>query len=145
MRGRPRQPDEIKVLLNNPGKRPLNKKRPEPKGKITIPASLTKNAIPIWKRVVTSMPEGVYRATDEAALAAYCEAEALRRIAATEIELNGAIGVGATGQPVASPWVKIASEQTRLVHTLGATLCLTPAARNQMMVSPKEDDDDPVE
>ena len=145
MRGRPRQPDEIKVLLNNPGNRPLNKKRAEPKGEVKIPTALTKHARPIWKRIVESMPEGVYRSTDEAALAAYCEAEALRRIAATHLEKEGALSVGATGQPVASPWVKIAAEQSRLVHTLGATLCLTPASRNQLMFDPKEVDGDPVE
>ncbi len=133
MRGRPAKPAALKALAGNPGKRPIKADTAVATGAAVAPKSLSKPAAAIWARVIGSMPSGVYAAADESLMAAYCEAVALHRMATTEA-IKLPVTVGSTGQLTVSPWVKIQSDQARLIMSLGARLGLDPASRQSLNV-----------
>lgn len=135
--GRPRTPSKLKALAGNPGKRAIPKDEPLPTGAPVAPKVMTKRAAAIWKRLVGSMPIGVYAVADERLIAAYCEAAARHEEATTALMEVELVTTGSTGQLVASPWLKIQNDQARLLTTIGARLGLDPAAR-QSLSTPKE-------
>lgn len=134
------KPTRVKELAGNPGKRKVNKKEPRPLGLPTPPETLSAAALPIWQRLVMSMPEGVYAATDEHLLSAYCEQVVIFQTASVTLSTEPAVVTGSQGQLVPSPWVKILNEASRLISTLGAQLGLNPAARQSLAVEqPKQE------
>lgn len=78
MRGRRPKPTALKVLEGNPGKRPLNRREPQPLRSIpTCPAHLSPTAKGEWKRLAGQLHRlGILSQLDRAALAAYCQATA---------------------------------------------------------------------
>lgn len=137
--GRPAKPSAIKKLEGNPGKRALNKTEPVASGQPAPPKTMSKAAVAVWKRVVGSMPLGVWTGADENLLAAYCEAAALHHEAADTLKTEPKVTIGSTGQAVVSPWVKIMADQARLMASLGARLGLDPLARQSINVAPEDD------
>ena len=74
-RGPPPKPTKLKLLAGNPGKRPLNRREPQPR-KTTprCPAWLGKEARAVWKRMVPELRRmGVLTVIDGEALAAFCQ------------------------------------------------------------------------
>lgn len=136
--GRPSKPTAIKKLEGNPGKRAINHAEPIATGQPAPPKTMSKAAATIWKRVVGSMPRGVWTGADENLLAAYCEAAALHHEAADKLKTEPKVSIGSTGQAVVSPWVKIMADQARLMASLGARLGLDPMAR-QAINAPEDD------
>lgn len=140
-RGRPATPTALKELAGNPGKRALNKREPMPTGALTAPSVLSTEGLKVWKRLVSTSPNALYKAPDEFSIAAFCEAVAGWREATRAISERGRYAVGSTGQMTVAPWVKDQAEQARLVMTFGARLGLDPVARANMMVPEEEADD----
>ncbi|MDO1559813.1 phage terminase small subunit P27 family [Brevundimonas sp. 2R-24] len=140
--GRPPTPTRLKELAGNPGKRPINRREPKPTGGAVAPKTLSRDALAAWKRLIGSMPEGVYTVADEGLLAAYCEAVALHRRATAEVAAQGAVTTGSTGQLTVSPWVKIKSDQARLITAIGARLGLDPAARSSLQLQAPDETPD---
>lgn len=138
-RGPAKKPAELEALEGNPGRRPRNTKAPKVKGAPVEPDYLDDYGLRVWRRLVGAMPAGVYRATDSDLLAAYCEAAALHRRAATMIRIEGEIAVGEKGTPFQNPWVAILNRQAQLLATLGTRLGLDPAARQALNADPDED------
>jgi len=137
--GRPRTPTRLKELAGNPGKRALNKAEPKPKGILAAPKSLSKEAAAIWTSIVKAMPAGVYTAIDQGMLAAYCEAYAKHQLATVALKSEPIMTTGSTGQMVLSPWVKMQSDQARLMATLAARLGLDPISRASIVVGGNDD------
>lgn len=135
-RGRRPKPLEIKRLDGNPGKRPLNDAAPVVKAGPVMPDYLTDYAEVVWRRIVAAMPEQVYRATDSALLAAYCQAAALHRAACAALETAPEVVAGPGGAPYQNPWVSIQNRQARLMASLGSRLGLDPAARQRLQAAP---------
>lgn len=133
------KPAAIKRLAGNPGKRPIND-GPKALGKAQPPKNMSPQAMTVWKRLLGCMPNGVYLSTDEFILAAFSEAVALHQFSSEMIQEHGPVSTGHTGQPVISPWVKIQSDQARLVITLAQRLGLDPMARQQLQTEQVEVD-----
>lgn len=133
------KPALIKRLSGNPGKRPIND-GPKAAGKPQPPKNMSPFALVVWRRLLGCMPAGVYFSIDEFILASFCEAVALHRLASEMIQEHGPVSTGHTGQPVISPWVKIQSDQARLIMALAARLGLDPIARQQIKSESVDED-----
>ena len=74
-RGPPPKPTRLKVISGNPGKRPLNKREPQPRKEAPrCPNWLTPDAKRVWKDLVPRLKRmGVLTEVDGGALAAYCQ------------------------------------------------------------------------
>lgn len=138
---RPRTPTKLKELAGNPGKRPLNKKEPKPKGLPAKPA-LSPLAGKVWDRLTVAMPLGVYTAADTGLLAAYCEAVANHQEATVELAKSAKMVTGSMGQMVPSPWYRIQSDAASKIVQLGARLGLDPIARQQINAESEAPDDE---
>jgi len=67
------KPTALKILEGNPGKRPLNKREPKPRGRPQCPAWLPREAKNEWKRMSTELERlGLLTSVDRAAFASYC-------------------------------------------------------------------------
>jgi P27 family predicted phage terminase small subunit len=93
---------------------------------------MTNRAKTVWKRLIVSMPPGVFAATDSFVLAAYSEAVATHQLATARIAGGEIETVGSTGQTRLSHWFAVQSDQARLIATLGAKLGLDPASRQAL-------------
>lgn len=138
------QPPELKVLLGNPGKRPIPKTA-KAKGDPVAPKSLSKAAQIIWKRTVMAQAPGVFTQADENALAIYCETVAEFQLATREIAAEGYMTKGSMGQMVPSPWVKVKNEAARLILSYQQRLGFDPIARANLNADEPSDEDDGVE
>ena len=154
MRGRKPMPTALKVVMGNPGKRPLNHLEPKPTpGLPTCPAHLQPTAKAEWKRLARQLHRlGVLTELDRSVLAAYCQAygrwvEAERRLKETPLLLKTPAGYV---QP--SPWLAISNKSVELMHKFAAELGLSPASRSRVTTRPigpkpwevvsSDDDDD---
>jgi len=74
-RGPPPKPTRLKRFQGNPGKRPLNKREPQPRRATPrCPAWLSPKAKKVWKRMVPELGRiGVLTVIDGEALAAFCQ------------------------------------------------------------------------
>ena len=75
MRGRKPKPTRLKLIEGNPGKRPINKRQPNPRLNIPTCPALNPSAKAEWKRLARQMHVlGIITDLDRSALAAYCQA-----------------------------------------------------------------------
>jgi len=125
----PLKPTRLHELAGNPSKKKLNRNEPKAKGVLAPPKSLSREALAIFKRLVGAMPPGLYQSVDEALLVAFAEAYAGHQAATAAIAEHGMMTTGSTGQLVVSPWVKIQSDQARLMVTLSTKLGFDPVSR----------------
>lgn len=134
MRGRKPTPTALKIVMGNPGKRPLNKLEPKPVTAMpTCPAHLMPTAKAEWKRLARYLHRlGVISELDRAALAAYCQAygrwvEAEKKLKETPILLRTPAGYV---QP--SPWLAISNKNVELMHKFMSELGLSPVSRSRV-------------
>src|SRR5437660_10910772 len=75
MRGRKPKPTHLKILTDNPGKRPLNQDEPEPApgGMERPPAWLNKRAKAEWRELMRDAPPGLLTRLDRKTAALYCQ------------------------------------------------------------------------
>jgi len=139
--GRPSKPTELKALSGNPGKRPLNKHEPKPKGGAAQPLIMTAAAKKIWPKVVNSMPPGIFSAADSYILSAYCEAVAAHQLATKMLMETPPTVTGSTGQTKVSPWIAEQRNAAGTIVQLGAKLGLDPISRQNISTQGQADDD----
>ena len=138
-RGPQPKPQQIKQLEGNPGKRRVNKSAPNASGTPSCPSHLGAYGKAVWKRIIASMPPGLYTNADRELLAAYCDAADQHKRAVEAIRSEGEISVGEKGAPYQNPWVSIRNKQAQLMATLGSRLGLDPSARNSLQAPASED------
>jgi len=110
--------------------------------------NLSAASLKIWKRIVESMPPGVYTSCDQDLLTAYVIAVHVmnKALSAWKAEGEPATVTGSTGQMVTHPLIKTLGEQGRLIATLGTRLGLDPVSRQAIHSDqPSNDGDDGVE
>lgn len=161
MAGRKPKPTNLKLLMGNPGKRPLPKNEPKP---IPLapkcPTWLHKDAKKEWKRIAPQLERlGLLTRIDMAALAGYCESwaqykiatEYLHQIGTTYIiwerDENGNLMYDENGRKIMRhtqqwPQVSIANKALANVRALCSEFGLTPSARGRIQVPGLEDKDD---
>jgi P27 family predicted phage terminase small subunit len=92
MAGRKPKPTAMKALHGNPGKRPLNKEEPKYGGTTQIPSWVPKGAKEEFERITLILGDlDMLKATDQAALEAYCVAYAAWRQAEERLEKDGEV------------------------------------------------------
>jgi P27 family predicted phage terminase small subunit len=131
-------PTALKMVMGNPGKRPLNHLEPKPRLAIpTCPAHLQPTAKAEWKRLAQQLHHlGVLTELDRSVLAAYCQAygrwvDAERRLKETPPLLKTPAGYV---QP--SPWLAISNKSVELMHKFATELGLSPASRSRVTTKP---------
>lgn len=71
--GAPRKPTALKEIQGNPGKKPLNKREPKPRGKVVKPQHVQGKAAQVWRRYAPELVRmGVLKFTDVDMFAAWC-------------------------------------------------------------------------
>ena len=140
MKGRKPTPTALHVLRGNPGKRRRNPRepRPPPLEALEAPAWLDPAAREEWLRLAPLLGQlGVVTATDVDALAAYCEAWTTWKQATRKLRQNGLVVTTGDGDPVVSPYVKIAHNAMAHCARLLVELGMTPSARARVQVRPE--------
>ncbi len=140
MRGRRPKPTRLKVLMGNPGKRPLNECEPRPE--VAVPdcsPELGPVAHREWDRLVGELTSlRVLTNLDRAALAAYCGAYALWAEATENIGKFGTMVKSPSGYPIQSPYVSIANRQAEIMMRIASEFGFTPASRSRIS-APSDD------
>ena len=146
-RGPPPQPTQLKVLRGNPGRRPLNKREPQPpSARPSCPRWLTAEARKEWRRIVPVLEEmGLLFEADRASLAGYCAAYARWKEAEEAIACYGLVVKAPSGYVMPVPHIAIANKSLVLMRQFAADFGLNPSSRSGIVVADAEKDRDPFE
>ena len=135
LRGPRPTPTALKLLRDNPGRRPLNKREPRPPAVIpTAPAHLDPVARAEWRRVVRPLAAaGLVTQVDRAALAVYCTAwsrwvDAEKKL----VEFGSVLASPTKGFPLLSPYLTIANTAMAQMRSFLAEFGMTPASRSRI-------------
>ncbi len=150
MTGRKPQPTALKLIKGNPGKRPLNKKEPEPaEGHLYCPQHLSKEARKEWRRIVPILYQmHIARKPDQAAIAAYCQTygrwvDAERKMA--DLGDNALLTKTSNGNIIQSPLVGIANRSMELMLRFMVEFGLTPSSRSRIVSDKPNEEDEMTE
>ena len=143
MKGRKPKPTALKILSNNPGKRPLNKAEPKyPTLGDKPPEFLGDIAQEEWRRVFPMLSAAkVIKAPEAALLTAYCEAFETYQRAADMSRGKGFIVKAPNGCPMISPLFTVLSRARADMVRLMAELGITPSSRSRVQAEQDEGDD----
>ncbi|MGM7762945.1 phage terminase small subunit P27 family [Yersinia enterocolitica] len=150
MAGRRPTPTHLKVVTGNPGKRPLNKKEPQPAREIpSPPAHLTDWGKAAWGRLTLLLDQmGVLTVADTMALERLCDlyAEILRLRQQIDIEGNTYTTKTQMGDFLIKghPAVGQLADADRRFKGYLIEFGLTPAARSKVNVNGGEKEEDPL-
>lgn len=143
MKGRKRIPTFMKIVNGNPGKRALNKDEPKVSDITTAaPKHLSEVAKAEWARMVRLLGCGVLKATDQAALAMYCQAYGRWVEAEIHILEHGTVVKSPNGYPIQNPYLSVANKAMEQMLKLLPGMGLTPADRSRIHSEPEKDVDD---
>jgi P27 family predicted phage terminase small subunit len=137
MRGRRPKPTALKELEGNPGKRPLSRREPKPKGDLyAAPEWMTDSQREGWAAyAITHAPYGLLKQLDRSVLAIWVVAEDLHREAAEKIAQYGLLTKSPNaGLPLQSPYLAILNKQAQIMLKAGAELGFSPASRTRVQV-----------
>lgn len=145
-RGPPPKPTKLKVLTGNPGKRPLNKKEPEPKPaqKLRCPSWMPADGKREWRRIVPELERlDLLKVLDVASLEMCCKAYAtwLEHERIIEEEDSIMVVYNKDGQPTYKqqhPAVSIAKSACETYRKFVAEFGLTPSARSRLQIKEPE-------
>ena len=135
-RGPAPTPTHLKLVKGNPGKRPLNKKEPKPKGGLKDPPKDMPHAAKLeWRYIVSNAPEGLLTKVDRAVLRLYCESLALYKDARKGMDDDGLVTKTPNGMMQQSAWVGIANQAQKNILRCAQEMGLTPAARTRIQLA----------
>ncbi len=148
-RGPVPEPNVLKVLKGNPGKRPLNDAEPKPQPVAPkCPRWLSKDAKREWRRLVKELePLGLLTVIDGMALATLCEEWATYKWAQGVLTEHGHTyeytNKAGEANLIARPEVAIARNAFMAIKAMCAEFGLTPSARSRIRVDlPKQQADE---
>ncbi len=144
--GRRPAPTKLKLLRNNPGKRPLNDNEPEPDGKLLPPPDhLSDEAKREWSRAGELLATlGMDSEFDRAALAAYCQAWGRWVEAEESLKRYGVVVKSPSGYPMQSPFLAIANKAMEQMKAYLIEFGMTPASRTRVRAD-RPQERDPLE
>lgn len=151
MRGAKPTPTSIKLLMDNPSRRPVNPNEPKPRSrKPGPPKFLSEDAAEEWQRIAEELDAlGLLSGLDRAALGAYCQAygrwaQAERALAKMTNQADGLIIKTISGNMIQNPLVGVANKAMSDMMRYAAEFGMTPSARSRISAS-EHDDRDPGE
>lgn len=111
------------------------------------PAHLSPACAAIWRELVSLVPAGVATVADGAVIETLCHALHAHREAARLVALEGIIGSGSEGQPVAHPALKVQASFAPVILKCCAELGLSPQSRLRLsdVMPTKEPASDPAD
>ena len=152
LRGPKPTPTNVKLILDNPGNRPINHFEPRPQMPMPLaPAHLNEAAKAEWSRVCDELDRlGLLTGLDRAALAAYAQAygrweqaeEALARMAERDLTTHALMIRTSNGNAVQNPLVGAANKAMADMMRYAAEFGMTPSARSRIAVEGYGGDDD---
>ena len=149
LRGPAPKPTKMRILEGNPARRPLPENEPQPENKMpTCPAHLNAEAKREWRRMGRELHRiGLLTMVDRAAFAAYCQhwarwVEAEQHLQKDEIKL---VYQSANGMWRQNPWIAVANEAMKGMHTFLGEFGMTPSARTRIQVTQPEKVENPFE
>ena len=138
-RGPKPKPTKLKILQGNPGKRPLNRREPQPhRGIPPCPAWLAPAAKTEWRRIAPELHRlGLLATVDLGVLSGYCQAWARWAEAEKFLEEHGTTMTlrndkGEIRWVQAVPQVGIAVKMLEKVRQFGAELGLSPSSGTRL-------------
>lgn len=134
-RGRKPKPTALKLVEANPGKRPINKREPKPRGNLYDPPDwLTDDQRKGWEYAIECAPFGLLKRVDRSTLVAWVIAEDLHKQAVEKLN-NGAMLIKTpNGMPVQSPFLSIVNKQAQIMLKAAAEMGFTPASRSRVEI-----------
>lgn len=136
MRGRKPTPTVLRILRNNPGKRPVNTEEPKPNQlDLACPDELSDPVAQVeWKRtVVPAIELGLVTLSDRTAAIAHCELWATWR---SQLEAAGkhahVVAAGKHGYPMPNPARMMANKTLQLLMKVDAELGFTAVSRSRV-------------
>lgn len=140
MPGPPRKPTALKLVEGNPGKRPLNKREPKPKGNLYDPPDwLNEAQRKGWEYAIECAPYGLLKRVDRSTLTAWVVAENLHRQATEKLNGGAMLIKTPNGMPVQSPYLSIINKQAMIMLKAASEMGFTPASRSRVEVDEDED------
>lgn len=142
--GRKPTPVAEKILLGNPGKRPLTTLVPKPRGgSLACPEEVRSDPIALerWEHYTTTTATGHLMPVDGPLLAELCLTMSMLKSARENLKKTGDVVKTPTGQWVQSPFLPIVNRQRDAVIKLASNLSLTVSERNRMGEHSGDDDD----
>jgi P27 family predicted phage terminase small subunit len=139
--GPPPLPTDLRILRGNPGKRPINRREPQPSRSEVVPDTpdvLTGYACDEWHRVAGELHRlGLLTVLEQAPLAAYCSAyarwrtaeELLADMAKQDGVTRGLLISGPHGDARANPLVKLSIAAAEQMDSIAALFGMAPSAR----------------
>ena len=133
-RGPPPTPTRLKLIKGNPGRRPLNKREPDPKVDVPdCPKHLSPLAAEEWLRITAELYRmGLLTQLDRAALAAYCQAWGRWVEAETMIEKHGLVVRSPNGTLMQTPMLAIANRAMKQMREFLTEFGMTPSSRSRV-------------
>jgi P27 family predicted phage terminase small subunit len=144
LRGRKPSPASTKILLGNPGKRPVTTVVPKPRrGPLACPPEVEEDpvALSYWEHFLATTDPGHLMPVDAPLLAELCQTLSLLKSARAKLKVTGDIMQSKEGGFYPSPWLSVVRQQREAFMKLGSQLSLTVAERNRVGAHDAGDDD----
>ena len=147
-RGPAPKPTSLVLLEGNPGKRPINKREPQPRQIASkCPAYLDEDAKTEWRRLVLVLRRmKVLTEADYMALSSLCQAYSTMVKAQNKLTESGLLFKTSSGYVQQSPLLSIVNGCVETITRLAREFGLTPASRSrlQMLTGGPEDQPDGI-
>jgi P27 family predicted phage terminase small subunit len=147
VRGAKPKPTHLKLLEGNPGRRPLNRKEPVPKGYLSDPPEwMSDSQRAGWNYAIEHAPNGLLKKLDSSVLVVWVVAEDLHRQATIAVEKFGLITKSPkAGEPMQNPYLPIINRQAQIMMKAAAELGFTPSSRSRVEVDAPDGEEDQAE
>jgi P27 family predicted phage terminase small subunit len=137
------QPDNVRFLRGNPGKRRGRKSVKAKPGAPNPPSWLSVEARAEWRRVVPELDElGILAKADRAVLSAYCDAWARFVDVSRQLDRDGLLRVDRWDRTGKHPLWSCYRDASGLVAQLAKTIGASPDGRLRMNLPPREEEDE---
>ena len=129
-------PTHLKLIRGNPGRRPINKREPQPAGELQdAPEWLTEGQKIGWRYAIEHAPRGLLKRLDSAVLTIWVIAQDTHQQAAEKLAQHGMlIKAPITGLPIQSPYLPIVNKQAQIMLKAAAEMGFTPASRSRVVL-----------
>jgi phage terminase small subunit len=144
LRGRKPTSTADKILLGNPGGRPLKTVVPKARaGRIAVPPEVEADpkAQEYWDHFTTTTAPGHLMPVDGPMLAELCYTMSLLHSARAKLRVTGDVMKSKDGNFYQSPWLTVVNRQREAMIKLMSNLSLSVAERNRMGGHDVEDED----
>jgi P27 family predicted phage terminase small subunit len=143
-RGPTPKPTALKRAEGNPGKRPLNKREPQPRATAPrCPEHLDERARKEWKRLVPVLRRmRVLTEADGMSLANLCQTWSTLVKAQEKLTEMGVLYKAPSGYVMQSPLLAVVNQCVDTITKLSREFGLTPAARSRIFVQTEPEPED---